>query len=63
MVVVIHLLGLPLIVGPMDICHFFTGLTISDGDMHTIAGKIGEARCTTSRVCVCVGGWLSRIPL
>lgn len=49
MVVVIHSLGLPLIAGPMDICHFFTGLTISD-DVHTIGGKIGEVRCAISRV-------------
>lgn len=56
MVVVLHLVGLPLIVGPMDICHFFTGLTIYDGDIHKIGWKIGEARCTISRV----GGFIKK---
>ncbi|XP_053414524.1 RNA-binding protein 12B [Nycticebus coucang] len=43
MAVVIRLLGLPFIAGPVDIRHFFTGLTIPDGGVHIIGGKIGEA--------------------
>ncbi|XP_007537459.1 RNA-binding protein 12B [Erinaceus europaeus] len=43
MAVVIRLLRLPLIAGPVDIRHFFTGLTIPDGGVHIIGGKIGEA--------------------
>uniref|UniRef100_A0A452ULN2 RNA-binding protein 12B n=1 Tax=Ursus maritimus TaxID=29073 RepID=A0A452ULN2_URSMA len=43
MAVVIRLLGLPFIAGPVDIRHFFTGLTIPDGGVHIIGGEIGEA--------------------
>nr|XP_044998665.1 RNA-binding protein 12B [Jaculus jaculus] len=43
MAVVIRLLGLPFIAGPVDIRHFFKGLTIPDGGVHIIGGKIGEA--------------------
>ncbi|EHB16392.1 RNA-binding protein 12B [Heterocephalus glaber] len=43
MAVVIRLLGLPFIAGPVDIRHFFTGLTIPDGGVHIIGGDIGEA--------------------
>ncbi|XP_004641368.1 RNA-binding protein 12B isoform X2 [Octodon degus] len=43
MAVVIRLLGLPFIAGPVDIRHFFTGLTIPDGGVHIIGGAIGEA--------------------
>ncbi|KAI6057102.1 RNA-binding protein 12B [Marmota monax] len=43
MAVVIRLLGLPFIAGPVDIRHFFTGLTIPDGGVHIIGGEVGEA--------------------
>lgn len=43
MAVVIRLLGLPFIAGPVDIRHFFKGLTIPDGGVHIIGGKVGEA--------------------
>lgn len=43
MAVVIRLLGLPFIAGPVDIRHFFTGLTIPDGGVHIIGGDVGEA--------------------
>ncbi|KAM5281359.1 RNA-binding protein 12B isoform 1-T1 [Ctenodactylus gundi] len=43
MAVVIRLLGLPYIAGPVDIRHFFTGLTIPDGGVHIIGGEVGEA--------------------
>ncbi|XP_036788778.2 RNA-binding protein 12B [Manis pentadactyla] len=43
MAVVIRLLGLPFIAGPVDIRHFFTGLTIPDGGVHIIGGETGEA--------------------
>ncbi|XP_077023314.1 RNA-binding protein 12B [Tamandua tetradactyla] len=43
MAVVIRLLGLPFIAGPVNIRHFFTGLTIPDGGVHIIGGDIGEA--------------------
>ncbi|XP_052032062.1 RNA-binding protein 12B-B [Apodemus sylvaticus] len=43
MAVVIRLLGLPFIAGPVDIRHFFNGLTIPDGGVHIIGGKVGEA--------------------
>ncbi|XP_049637865.1 RNA-binding protein 12B isoform X2 [Suncus etruscus] len=43
MAVVIRLKGLPFIAGPVDIRRFFTGLTILDGGVHIIGGKIGEA--------------------
>ncbi|XP_019483805.1 PREDICTED: RNA-binding protein 12B [Hipposideros armiger] len=43
MAVVIRLLGLPFVAGPVDIRHFFTGLTIPDGGVHIIGGEIGEA--------------------
>ncbi|XP_037360099.1 RNA-binding protein 12B-like [Talpa occidentalis] len=43
MAVVIRLLGLPFIAGPVDIRHFFTGLTIPDGGVHIIGGERGEA--------------------
>ncbi|XP_049709697.1 RNA-binding protein 12B [Elephas maximus indicus] len=43
MAVVIRLLGLPFIAGPVDIRHFFKGLTIPDGGVHIIGGEVGEA--------------------
>ncbi|XP_051016375.1 RNA-binding protein 12B [Acomys russatus] len=43
MAVVIRLLGLPFIAGPVDIRHFFKGLTIPAGGVHIIGGKVGEA--------------------
>lgn len=43
MAVVIRLLGLPFIAGPVDVRHFFTGLTIPDGGVHIIGGEMGEA--------------------
>ncbi|XP_076780275.1 RNA-binding protein 12B-A-like [Arvicanthis niloticus] len=43
MAVVIRLLGLPFVAGPVDIRHFFKGLTIPDGGVHIIGGKVGEA--------------------
>ncbi|NP_001395740.1 RNA-binding protein 12B isoform X1 [Rattus norvegicus] len=43
MAVVIRLQGLPFIAGPVDIRHFFKGLTIPDGGVHVIGGKAGEA--------------------
>lgn len=43
MAVVIRLLGLPFIAGPVDVRHFFTGLTIPDGGVHIIGGEKGEA--------------------
>ncbi|ELV14185.1 RNA-binding protein 12B [Tupaia chinensis] len=43
MAVVIRLLGLPFIAGPVDVRHFFTGLTIPDGGVHIIGGEVGEA--------------------
>lgn len=46
MAVVIRLLGLPFIAGPVDIRHFFTGLTIPDGGVRIIGGDVGEAFIT-----------------
>ncbi|XP_004474786.2 RNA-binding protein 12B [Dasypus novemcinctus] len=43
MAVVIRLLGLPFLAGPVNIRHFFTGLTIPEGGVHIIGGDIGEA--------------------
>ncbi|KAM9308053.1 RNA-binding protein 12B-like [Gastrophryne carolinensis] len=43
MAVVIRLQGLPVSAGSVDIRHFFTGLTIPDGGVHIIGGKLGEA--------------------
>ncbi|XP_032109467.1 RNA-binding protein 12-like [Sapajus apella] len=43
MAVVIRLQGLPIVVGTMDIRHFFSGLTIPDGGVHTVGGELGEA--------------------
>ncbi|XP_055459218.1 RNA-binding protein 12B isoform X1 [Psammomys obesus] len=43
MAVVIRLLGLPFIAGPLEIRHFFKGLSIPDGGVHIIGGKVGEA--------------------
>ncbi|XP_074056278.1 RNA-binding protein 12B isoform X4 [Macrotis lagotis] len=43
MAVVIRLQGLPVIAGPVDIRHFFSGLNIPDGGVHIIGGEIGEA--------------------
>ena len=39
MAVVIHLQGLPIVVGTMD----FSGLTIPDGGVHIVGGELGEA--------------------
>ncbi|XP_028919629.1 RNA-binding protein 12B isoform X2 [Ornithorhynchus anatinus] len=43
MAVVIRLQGLPVVAGPVDIRHFFSGLNIPDGGVHIIGGEIGEA--------------------
>lgn len=43
MAVVIRLQGLPGTAGSVDIRHFFSGLTIPDGGVHIIGGKLGEA--------------------
>uniref|UniRef100_A0A674B0N9 RNA binding motif protein 12 n=3 Tax=Salmo trutta TaxID=8032 RepID=A0A674B0N9_SALTR len=43
MAVVIRLQGLPIVAGTMDIRHFFSGLTIPDGEVHIVGGKRGEA--------------------
>jgi len=39
MAVVIHLQGLPIVVGTMD----FSGLAIPDGGVHIVGGELGEA--------------------
>lgn len=43
MAVVIRLLGLPGVAGSGDIRKLFSGLTIPDGGVHIIGGKLGEA--------------------
>ncbi|XP_078249715.1 RNA-binding protein 12B-A-like [Pogona vitticeps] len=43
MAVVIRLQGLPVVAGPVDIRHFFSGLNIPDGGVHIIGGEKGEA--------------------
>uniref|UniRef100_A0A8C5K7C5 RNA-binding protein 12-like n=1 Tax=Jaculus jaculus TaxID=51337 RepID=A0A8C5K7C5_JACJA len=43
MAVVICLQGLPIVADTMEIRHFFSGLTIPNGGVHTVGGELGEA--------------------